>query len=106
MSQNPSMSLGAFLTMILVIGLGIFVCNKCITDANSVIAAKEFNDWLKITHPNDKLEYIICTSVKDDNGFIPCTYKLENDSEKRIDCAGAYSFQKGCKIPNVQVTVD
>jgi len=49
-------------------------------------------------------DHVVCNTVDSDgDGYISCTYSVNNDLHQ-IECAGAYNFQQGCRLPKVSFT--
>lgn len=49
-------------------------------------------------------DHVICNTFDSDrDGYIPCTYSVNNDLHQ-IECAGVYNFQQGCRLPKISFT--
>lgn len=52
------------------------------------------------------MEYksVVCNKQDTDgDGYVSCTFMLEEDKRTQVECAGAWTLNEGCRDPKAQI---
>lgn len=104
--DNDGVSVIALLIFLGVLLFGGIMCNSMKSSINPTTAEKEFIIWSKEFGLH--IKHVNCNSIDSDgDGYVSCSYSLKDSEEiHQVECAGAWNFQHGCRLPKVKVNVN
>jgi hypothetical protein len=106
--RSPSMSMGAFVGLCALIIIPFcYVKFSAVTGSNVRSAESELKIWAGKLDIEIDGSHISCNSDDSDgDGYVSCSYKDKAGQVHQVECAGAFNFQHGCRVPkpNLKVT--
>lgn len=97
-----------FLIFATLISYGFMDCRMQSRGVYETHARQQAATWTDEMYPNAERRIVCQNADTDTNGYTSCTVKVGNNEPISIECANPgvfYTYNRGCRIPNMQNTL-